>query len=104
MINVNQVKRLCKELGYNVEEKFGDVYISTRFEKWRFCPEGSKTKLFHKGKISRGDDYHGEFTAHITAEQLVTYIKEHEIAKYSPKKTSFTVFEKKVPGRKMKLA
>ena len=68
------------------------IKITSKFEHWYIeIKEDGKIKLMHlKDRItSPGMEYHKHFCRQILISELVLYIHEHELAKYSGKIVPF---------------
>ena len=91
--------RECKKYGFTCSEEYGFIIITTKFEKWKYKPTNGKTQLLHANTgmylSSRKSDYHTELREYINEVQLVRYIYEHEVSKYSQNRIIFTVFTSK---------
>lgn len=80
---LNDVKPYCDIYGFKVNNIFGQVHISTKYEKWYFesnINPQAKIRLMHKNR--RDDRWHCQFRENVTPEELVLYLKEHEDSKY----------------------
>lgn len=91
-----EVKKYCIEKGYKCCYQHGFVNIKTRYEKWKFRLTEGKVTLYHYNNVSRRKskeyaDYHKQMHRWITMQELVTYINEHERAKYMGEKIRFSV-------------
>ena len=80
----------CKKYGYTATEMGGDVYIQTQFEHWKFESNPSpraKVKLMHRG--FNAEDYHRQFHQAISASDLILYVHQHEIARFTTQWVDF---------------
>lgn len=87
------LQKECAKYGYECEEKFGNVYITSKYERWYFKPyvEGNYVKLMHQNSRPRKYEWHKQFTKRLTYAQLVRYIYEHEHAKFYPEFIHVTI-------------
>lgn len=90
---LHQVKTQCDLYGYHAYLCFNTIIINSRFESWKFeVTNSSLIKLYHgSGPGHAPERYHYQFSGRLTAEQLITYIHQHEIAKYTPEFVNFTI-------------
>ena len=78
------IEEACKKRGWEYEEKFGCIYIHTRFESWYFELTNGKVRLMHKNtKYSANGDYHLQWRKFVTPKYLVSYINSHGKKKYA---------------------
>ena len=88
---VKEVKDECKKYGYEVYEVFDQIHIKTKYESWYFVPTNGKVRLMHANKIGKkGAPYHEQLRTYIKPKDIVTYVHEHEDAKYTPKFVNFS--------------
>lgn len=50
---INRYKKECNKYGYKCEEIFGDIVITTKYEKWKFTPTNGKTCLYHHNALGK---------------------------------------------------
>lgn len=88
-----EAEKEAKKYGYQVEEKFGQIYVTTMYEKWYFYVSANgKIQLMHKGREGKGcADYHRQFKKEISIKDLFCYMNDHEIAKYTKYFVVFTI-------------
>lgn len=82
-MTLEDVKPYCDKYGFIVEDIFGNIHISTKYERWQFAENDNpmaKVRLMHRNKLC--DGWHEQFRRNISAENLILYIYEHETAKY----------------------
>lgn len=87
-----KLKNECKKYGYIASKNLHMIRIKTKFEYWYIeLKKNEKVKLMHLRDypLSFGTDYHEHFCRRITISDLVLYIHEHELAKYSGKIVPF---------------
>lgn len=90
---LEKVQAVCKQYGYRAYLQFNQIHIITKWEAWYFVPvELGTIKLMHGnsiGQVQRG--YHRQFYGRkLSYEQLLTYVYEHESAKYMDKRMDFS--------------
>lgn len=84
----DEIQKACKKNGWDFDERFGFVYINTKFESWCFELTNGKIKLLHKNTIyNSNSDYHVQWRKFVTPKYLVTYINSHGKKKYQCSKT-----------------
>lgn len=84
---VKLVEKECEKRGWVYDERFGFVYIHTKFESWNFELTNRKIKLMHKNtRHSSSGDYHIQWKKFVTVRYLTNYIGSHEKSKYLVKK------------------
>jgi hypothetical protein len=86
------IKPFCDKYGYKVTERFGEVHIKTKYEEWYFDEnehEDANVILHHRnefigkrGNNKRYSEYHKQFSAKMTPEELIEYLHQHETAKF----------------------
>nr|WP_303181810.1 hypothetical protein [Lachnoclostridium phocaeense] len=96
---ITKLEKLCNKYGYQVSVRFDTVYIRTLCESWYFelptLEETGMVKLYHGNSFGNvSERYHKQFTRKITMAQLVTYIHDHELAKYMGCTSVFTYIHK----------
>jgi hypothetical protein len=78
------IEKSCEKYGWKYEEKFGYIYIHTKFESWYFELTNGKLKLMHKNtRYTSCGDYHLQWRKFVTPKYLVYYINSHGKNKYS---------------------
>lgn len=81
----------CRQHGWIYDEKFGTVFIHTKFESWSFELTKGKIKLMHKNtRYTAACDYHIQWRRFVTPKYLVAYINKHGRKKYVGTQTSIT--------------
>ena len=81
----------CEKYSYNCFLRFGEIHIRTRFEAWFFLPTKGKTTLMHSScPGAANEQWHRQFTGFVTPEEIVTYVHEHEAAKYTTQFVNFS--------------
>ena len=81
----------CEEYGYTAEQRGDMVYITSQYEHWSFEANShprAKVKLLHRGL--NGEGYHRQFHTQITPHDLILYIRQHELARFT---RTFVKFE-----------
>jgi hypothetical protein len=79
----DELQGLCDTYGYQIEYKFGVVFIRTKYEAWNFVPAAGKIKLRHMSTHPyRRGEYHTQFIRQISIPELIEYIHGHETDKY----------------------
>lgn len=91
-LELEKVEKECQLYKYRAFLVFDQIHIQTKFEKWYFIPhENGCIKLMHSNCISAYENkYHKQFSRKMNYRQLVTYIHEHETAKYTNQTIRFT--------------
>lgn len=87
-----KLKNECKKYGYIASKNLHMIRIQTKYEYWYIeIKSDEKIKLMHLKDypFSFGTDYHKHFCRHISISDLVLYVHEHELAKYSGEVISF---------------
>lgn len=80
----DEIKKACEKRGWGFDEKFGFVYINTKFEGWCFELTNGKLKLMHRNTIYNSNgDYHIQWKKFVTPKYLITYINNHGKKKYN---------------------
>ncbi|MDO4178153.1 MAG: hypothetical protein Q4D21_03090 [Phascolarctobacterium sp.] len=81
-----------EKLGLKITEYFGWLEVSNGYDRFRFEVTNGKTRLLHHSNRVLGRDvYHEQFCRYISPKDLMTYIKEHGLAKVSGKWVRFSV-------------
>lgn len=84
------LEEACEKNGWEYDERFGTVYIHTKFESWHFELTRGKIKLMHKNsRYSANYDYHMQWRKFATVRYLVNYIKSHGNKKYLNTKRAY---------------
>lgn len=88
-----QVIGECAKYGYSAYLRFGCIFVYTKFESWRIEVSNSNFfKIFHGSNCGHAPQkYHYQFKGRLSVEELITYIHQHEVAKYTPQFVQFTV-------------
>lgn len=89
----HKVKEACKKYGYHTYLRFDEIHINTRFESWYFVPqENGDVKLMHGNTIGIDPDgWHTQFCRnHMSYDDLIKYLYEHEQGKYTNWNLPFT--------------
>lgn len=80
---IDQVSYECQKFGYTMRYEYGNIFISTQFEHWRFEPRMGKIRLWHMSTHPhRTGEYHTQFIKRITMADIVAYMRNHEVDKY----------------------
>lgn len=84
--SIDELKLLCDTYNYSIKEKYGLIYISTKYEKWYFTmTQTGMIRLYHQNGFKKQcSDYHKQFTRKMNLKSLVDYIHQHEIYRYGP--------------------
>ena len=98
-IQLFTLQKLCEKYEYAVKEIFNEFYIKTKYESWKIQPTENnkgKIKVFHGNEPGNcPSNYHLQFREHISLDDLIRYINEHERSKYKGEKILFSIH----PGR-----
>lgn len=87
-----KVEKLCKKYGYRCYLRFDEIVIQSKCESWYFVPtENGFIRLMHGNSMGQNSNhYHKQFDRKLTYGEILTYINEHEKAKYIGKTMDFT--------------
>ena len=93
-IEFEKLKKACQRYGYKATFEFGTFYIKTKFESWKFEPSlTGLIRLYHKNStihLNQKNEWHRQFKRHMSYNQLVDYLNEHENSRYVDSMTPFT--------------
>lgn len=91
---LSEFQKECEKYGYSVCKNLYMYKIQTKYEHW-YCviQPDEKIKLMHLCPwvtlLPGQTEYHKHFCRHISIHDLILYIHEHELAKFTAKVINF---------------
>lgn len=82
---LHKIQIECDKYNYHAFLQFDEIHIRTKGEEWYFVPEDTRNGVITLMHRSHGiqDKYHRQFQRRISYRDLIEYVHEHELYRFT---------------------